>query len=163
VNAAAFGAAPSRNGILVRHVLLGCVDAKPAALGVPVLIRRNLMQQLDIQSLGAKEQRAFATSFMPAKSQRGMRNLVLATFVAFVAVAVFSIFGIERVPIAAMAVFIVLVLVSEKISYFREIRAYRSLVRGLARRIEQLEVPGPKSAQAFSPQATGARQGSGNA
>jgi hypothetical protein len=120
------------------------------------------MQPLDIQALGAKEQQAFATSFMPAQSQRGMRNLVLATLVAVAAVVTFSIYGVERLPIAALAFFIVLVLVFEKISYFREIRIYRSLVRRLALRIEQLEVPGPKSGQAFSQQATSAREGSEN-
>jgi hypothetical protein len=104
------------------------------------------MQDLSIRNLGVKEQQALASSFQPAMRRRGMRNLVLSTLVVITGVVVFSIFGVERVPLAAMAAFIVAVLVSEKISYFREIRAYKSLVRAMVLRIEQLETAGPSSA-----------------
>jgi hypothetical protein len=101
------------------------------------------VQGVDIQKLGEKEQKAFALSFRSALSQRGMRNLVVSTLVALTAVVVFSIYGIEQVPLAAMALFIVVVLIFEKVSYFREIRVYKSLVRSLALRIEQLQATGP--------------------
>lgn len=97
------------------------------------------MPEVEIQSLTEAERAALASSFAPPLRQRGMRNLVLSTLVILTAVVVFSIYGIERIPLAGMALFIVAVLVAEKVSYFLEIRSYRSLVRALSSRIQQLE------------------------
>lgn len=84
--------------------------------------------------------------------------MVLTTLVTLTALAVFSVYGLERLPIAAMAILVIAVLVSEKISYFREIRTYRSLVRGLALRVEQLQATEPRPEQAFTAGDRGSRR-----
>jgi hypothetical protein len=95
------------------------------------------MLEVETRNLGEKEQAALESSLHHTTNSRGMRNLVLSTFVILAALTSLSVFGVERLPLAGIALLIVAVLVAEKVSYFREIRVYRSLVRALALRLER--------------------------
>jgi hypothetical protein len=58
---------------------------------------------------------------------------------ALSAVVVFSVYGVGMVAMTSMTVLIVAISAFEKITYSKEMLVYKSLVRELVHRIEQLE------------------------
>ncbi len=68
-----------------------------------------------------------------------MRNVVLSALMLFTGLVMFSSYGVGLLAITAVALVIVVVSAVEKISYAREILMYKSLVRALARRLEEVQ------------------------
>lgn len=97
------------------------------------------MDQLDIQSLGRSEQRVLELSFRPSLKEKGTRNITISAVLALTALVMFSIYGVGLVAVTALSALIVVISAVEKMSYSREILVYKSLVRELTHRIEQLE------------------------
>ena len=97
------------------------------------------MKVRDIDELGARERAVLDRSFQPALSEKRVRNVLLSTGMTIAAVAVFSIYGAGIVAITAIALVIVAVSAAEKISYARELLTYKSLVRSLVRKLEDVQ------------------------
>ncbi len=97
------------------------------------------MKERDIKELGAQEQAMLERSFQPALSDKRVRNVLLSTGMTIAAVAVFSIYGASIVAITAIALVIVAVSAAEKVSYARELLAYKSLVRSLVHKLEDVQ------------------------
>jgi hypothetical protein len=111
----------------------------PASSAARLRRREHIVQLLDIQKLGAPEQRVLELSFRPWLKEKGVRNVVVSAVLALAGLLTFSFYGVGVVAIASMAVLVVLISAIEKISYSKEILVYKSLVRELTHRIEHLE------------------------
>jgi hypothetical protein len=101
------------------------------------------VDELDISGLGTSEQRVLELSFRPSLKEKGVRNVMLSALIALSAVVVFSVYGVGVVAMTSMTVLIVAISAFEKITYSREMLVYKSLVRELVHRIEQLEGGAP--------------------
>lgn len=97
------------------------------------------MKKRDIEELSAQEQAVLDRSFQPALSEKRVRNVLLSTGMTIAAVAIFSVYGAGVVSITAIALVIVAVSAVEKISYARELMTYKSLVRSLVRKLENVQ------------------------
>jgi len=97
------------------------------------------VKELDIQNLGPREQELLELSFQSGLKEKRVRNVVVSTLTLFVGLLLFSSYGVGLVATTAMALVIVVVSAIEKVSYAREILMYKSLVRALARRLEEVQ------------------------
>jgi hypothetical protein len=89
--------------------------------------------------LDHEEQRALGLSMQSGLSDKRTRNILLSGGASLLGVCLFSVYGVGITFITAMATALILIAAIEKLSYSREILVYRSLVRRLSRRIEDLE------------------------
>lgn len=97
------------------------------------------MEDRDVTMLSEDEQRALDLSFQPGLSEKRMRNIVINFFLGLVALSLFAAYQIGLVWIAGVATAILVVSAVEKVSYTRAMLHYKSLVRKLVHRVEQLE------------------------
>jgi Flp pilus assembly protein TadB len=102
--------------------------------------RKDLaVKELDIQRLRPREQELLELSFQSGLREKRVRNVVISALTLLVGLLLFSSYGVGLLAITAMALVIVVVSAIEKISYAREILMYKSLVRALARRLEEVQ------------------------
>ena len=97
------------------------------------------MEDRDLTMLTEDEQRALDLSFQPGLSEKRMRNIVINFFLGLVALVLFVAYRIGLVWISGVAAAILVVSAIEKVSYTRAMLHYKSLVRKLVNRVEQLE------------------------
>jgi len=97
------------------------------------------VNETDIEELGVDEQRVLDRSFQSALREKRVRNVLLSTGMTLTAVAMFSIYGLGVVAITTMSLVIVAVSAVEKITYAREILVYKSLVRSLVHKLEEVQ------------------------
>lgn len=97
------------------------------------------MKELDIKNLGPREQELLELSFQSGLREKRVRNVVISALTLLVGLLLFSSYGVGLLAITSMALVIVVVSAVEKISYAREIIMYKSLVRALARRLEEVQ------------------------
>lgn len=89
--------------------------------------------------LDHEEQRALGLSMQSGLSDKRTRNILLSGGASLLGVCLFAVYGVGIAFITAMATALIVIAAIEKLSYSREILTYRSLVRRLSRRIEDLE------------------------
>lgn len=97
------------------------------------------VKQQDIQNLGAQEQRVLDLSFRSALSEKRVRNIVWSTLTMLAGVILIALYVMDPLAMTGMALVILMVAAVEKISYAKEILVYKSLVRDLTHRLEDLE------------------------
>jgi Flp pilus assembly protein TadB len=97
------------------------------------------MEDRDVMMLTEDEQRALDLSFQPGLTENRMRNIVINFFLGLVALVLFAAYRIGLVWISGVAFAILIVSAVEKVSYTRAMLHYKSLVRKLVHRVEQLE------------------------
>ncbi len=97
------------------------------------------VKELDIQNLGPRERELLSRSFQPELKQKGVRNVVLSALMLLTGLLLFSSYGVGLLAITAMAVVLVVVSALEKMAYAREIIVYKSLVKALASRLEEVQ------------------------
>lgn len=97
------------------------------------------MNESDFERLAPSEQAVLDRSFQPRLSEKRSRNIVLSTLMTAGGVALLALYGVGLFAITAILLVIILVSVVEKVSYSREILEYKSVVRTLVNRIEELE------------------------
>ena len=97
------------------------------------------MKELDIQSLGPSEQKLLELSFQPGHTEKRVRNILWSALIVFAGLLLFSLYGLGLRAITGFALLIVVISAIEKITYAREILHYKSLVRALARRLEEVQ------------------------
>jgi hypothetical protein len=97
------------------------------------------VNEIDIDQLSATEQQVLDRSFQSALSEKRIRNVLLSAGMTLIGVALFWIYGIGATAIAVMSLVIVAVSAVEKVTYAREILVYKSLVRSLVHKLEDLQ------------------------
>ena len=97
------------------------------------------VKELDIQNLGPRERELLELSFHSGLKERRVRNVVLSALMLFVGLLLFSSYGVGLLALTAIALVIVVVSALEKISHAREILLYKSLVRALVHRLEEVQ------------------------
>ena len=97
------------------------------------------MKELDIQNLGPRERELLELSFQSGLKEKRVRNVVWSALMLFAGLLLFSSYGVGLIAITAIALVIVVVSAIEKISYAREILMYKSLVRALVHRLEEVQ------------------------
>lgn len=95
------------------------------------------MKEVDIQNFGPRERELLELSFQSGLKEKRVRNVVISALILLIALLLFASYGVGLIAITAMALVIVVVSTIEKVSYAREILMYKSLVRALARRLEE--------------------------
>jgi hypothetical protein len=93
----------------------------------------------DVTMLDADEKRLLDLSFQPGLTEKRVRNIMINFFLVLIALLLFASSGIGLLWLAAMAGTILVVSAVEKVSYAREMLHYKSLVRKLVHRVEELE------------------------
>ena len=111
------------------------------------------MKDEDVMQLDASERKVLDLSFQTGLTESRIRNIVINSSLAAVAVILSAVYGIPPVWLVALTVIILLIAALEKISYARALLHYRSLVRKLVYRVEQLE-GAPATALGSHPAAT---------
>lgn len=101
--------------------------------------RMLAVKELDIQNLGPRERELLELSFQSGLKEKRVRNVLLSALMLFAGLVLFSSYGVGLFAITAIALVIVVVSAIEKISYAREILLYKSLVRALVRRLEEVQ------------------------
>jgi hypothetical protein len=89
--------------------------------------------------LNEDERKALDLSFEPGLSERRVRNIVINFFLVLTALILLLGYGIGVVWMAGVAGSILVVSAIEKVSYARAMLSYKSLVRKLVARVEELE------------------------
>lgn len=89
------------------------------------------------------EKRLLDVSFQPGLSEKRVRNIVINFFLVLSALLLFASYGIGLIWLTAMAGTILIVSAVEKVSYARTMLHYKSLVRKLVHRVEELEGSSP--------------------
>lgn len=97
------------------------------------------MKERDIQNLGRREQALLELSFQAGLKEKRVRNVVLSALLLVSGVVLISIYGVGLIAMTAIALTLVVVSAIEKVSYAREILDYKSLVRALAHRLEEVQ------------------------
>jgi len=97
------------------------------------------VKELDIQNLGPRERELLELSFQSGLKEKRVRNVVWSALMLFAGLLLFSSYGVGLIAITAIALVIVVVSAIEKISYAREILMYKSLVRALVHRLEEVQ------------------------
>jgi hypothetical protein len=97
------------------------------------------VENRDVMMLNDDEKRLLDLSFQPGLSERRVRNILINFFLVLLALLLFTSHGIGLLWLAAMAGAILVVSAVEKVSYAREMLHYKSLVRKLVHRVEELE------------------------
>jgi hypothetical protein len=93
--------------------------------------------------LDTDERRLLDHSFQPGLTEKRLRNIAINFFLVLVALGLFAAYGIGIFWLTGVAGAILVVSAVEKISYAREMLHYKSLVRKLVHRVEQLEGSNP--------------------
>jgi hypothetical protein len=101
--------------------------------------KQPILNESDIEELGAAEQKVLDRSFQSALSEKRIRNVLLSAGMTLAGVGLFAIFGVGVLAVTAMSLVIVAVSAVEKVSYAREILVYKSLVRNLVHKLEGLQ------------------------
>jgi hypothetical protein len=101
--------------------------------------RRLVVKELDIQNLGPREQTLLELSFQPGHTEKRVRNILWSALMLLAGLLLFSLYGLDLRAITGFALVIVVISAIEKITYAREILIYKSLVRALARRLEEVQ------------------------
>ncbi|HEX2732024.1 MAG TPA: hypothetical protein VHM70_10470 [Polyangiaceae bacterium] len=99
------------------------------------------MTKQEIMRLGAAEQNVLGLSLRPGLSDKRIRNILISGSLCLLGVAVVSLVGVGIGAITSIALAIIVISVAEKISYSREILVYKSLVRNLVQRVDELDKP----------------------
>jgi hypothetical protein len=97
------------------------------------------VENRDVMMLDDDEKRLLDLSFQPGLTEKRVRNILINFFLALIALLLFTSYGIGLLWLAAMAGTILVVSAVEKVSYAREMLHYKSLVRKLVHRVEELE------------------------
>jgi hypothetical protein len=97
------------------------------------------MNESDIEELSPNEQHVLDKSFQSALREKRVRNVLLSAGMTLIGVALFWFYGIGVTAITAMSLVIVAVSAVEKVSYAREILVYKSLVRSLVHKLEDVQ------------------------
>lgn len=97
------------------------------------------MIEQERMELDREEKRALGLSMQPGLSDKRTRNILLSGGASLLGVYLFAVYGVGMTFITAMATALIVIAAIEKLSYSREILIYRSLVRRLTQRIEDLE------------------------
>jgi hypothetical protein len=85
------------------------------------------------------EKRLLDLSFQPGLTEKRVRNIIINFFLVLIALLLFASYGIGLIWLTAMAGTILVVSAIEKVSYARSMLHYKSLVRKLVHRVEELE------------------------
>jgi hypothetical protein len=101
------------------------------------------MEDRDVTMLTEDEQRALDLSFQPGLTEKRMRNIAINFFLGLIALVLFAAYRIGLEWISGVAAAILVVSAIEKVSYSRAMLHYKSLVRKLVHRVEQLEGTNP--------------------
>jgi hypothetical protein len=99
---------------------------------------RPMIEQ-DKKRLSPAERNVLGLSLAPPIKDRRIREILLSAGTALLGVGLIAGFGIGLTAITAMSLVLILISAVEKISYSKEIFVYRSLVRELTVRIDELE------------------------
>jgi hypothetical protein len=97
------------------------------------------VENRDVMMLDRDEKQVLDLSFQPGLTEKRVRNIVINFFLVLTALLLFTSYGIGLVWLTGMAGVILVVSAVEKISYARTMLHYKSLVRKLVHRIEELE------------------------
>ena len=97
------------------------------------------MKELDFQTFAAGETKVLDHSFQPKLSEKRTRNILLSALMTAAGLALVSAYGVGLVTITGISLVILVISAVEKVTYAREILVYKSLVRKLVNRVEQLE------------------------
>ena len=97
------------------------------------------MKEIDIQKLGQRERTLLELSFRPGQSEKRVRNILWSALLVFAGLLLFSRHGSGLRAITGFAVVVVIVSAIEKLTYAREIWSYKSLVRALTHRLEEVQ------------------------
>lgn len=97
------------------------------------------MKELDIQGLEPREQQLLELSFEPEHSEKRVPNILWSALVLFAGLLLFSLYGSGLRAITGLALVIVIISSIEKLTHAREMLSYKSLVRALARRLEDAQ------------------------
>jgi hypothetical protein len=89
--------------------------------------------------LDADEKKLLDLSFQPGLTEKRVRNILINFFLALTALLLFASYGIGLIWLTGMAGTILVVSAVEKVSYARTMLHYKSLVRKLVHRVEELE------------------------
>ena len=85
------------------------------------------------------EKRLLDLSFQPGLTEKRVRNILINFFLVLTALLLFASYGIGLIWLTAMAGVILIVSAVEKVSYARTMLHYKSLVRKLVLRLEEIE------------------------
>jgi len=107
----------------------------------------------DVMQLDESERKVLDLSFQLGLTERRIRNISINASLACAAVVLSAVYGIPMLWLVALTVIILIISALEKISYARALLHYRSLVRKLVYRVEQLE-GAPATALGSHPAAT---------
>jgi len=97
------------------------------------------VKEIDIQNLGQREQTLLELSFRPGQSEKRVRNILWSALLVLAGLLLFSRYGSGLGTITGFALVVVVVSAIEKITYAREILTYKSLVRALTHRLEEVQ------------------------
>lgn len=97
------------------------------------------MENRDVLMLDDDEKRLLDLSFQPGLTEKRVRNILINFFLVMAALLLFASYGIGLIWLTAMAGAILIVSAVEKVSYARTMLHYKSLVRKLVHRVEELE------------------------
>ena len=97
------------------------------------------VENRDVMMLDADEKRVLDLSFQPGLSEKRVRNILINFFLVLIALLLFASYGIGLIWLTALAGTILIVSAVEKVSYARSMLHYKSLVRKLVHRVEELE------------------------
>ncbi|HWO09590.1 MAG TPA: hypothetical protein VNN80_08935 [Polyangiaceae bacterium] len=100
------------------------------------------MESRDVMMLDEGERKALDYSYEPGLSERRVRNIVINFFLVLTALVLLFAYGIGVMWMAGVAGAILVVSAIEKVSYARAMLSYKSLVRKLVARVEELEKAG---------------------
>jgi hypothetical protein len=89
--------------------------------------------------LDADEKRVLDLSFQLGLTEKRVRNIVINFLLVLIALLLFASYGIGLIWLTVMAGTILVVSAVEKVSYARTMLHYKSLVRKLVHRVEELE------------------------
>lgn len=119
---------------------------RPHRNGLPkacTVQKGRAVENRDVMMLDADEKRLLDLSFQPGLSEKRLRNILINLFLAATALLLFASYGIGLIWLTAMAATILVVSAVEKVSYVRTMLHYKSLVRKLVHRMEELEGSAP--------------------
>lgn len=97
------------------------------------------MQERDVLSLDENERKLLDLSFQTGLHTKRIRHVALDVAVVSALVIVATAYGLHAGWLAALAVALLIVTGLEKVSQARTLLHYRTLVRKLVHRVEQLE------------------------
>jgi hypothetical protein len=115
------------------------MSALGAVLAGTVPALRSCMTEHDFDTLATGERQVLDRSFQPKLSEKRTRNIALSALMTAAGLALVWIYGVSAPAITGISLVILVVSAVEKVSYAREILVYKSLVRKLVHRVEELQ------------------------